>query len=742
MATGTHPAQPTVPTMKFGTFLGVYTPSALTILGVMMYLRFGWVLGNNGLPLTLLTVVLASGITFVTGLSASAISTNMKVGVGGEYFMVSRSLGLELGGAIGIPLFMCRALSLTLYAFGLAECIAPLWPSGWGEVPIQGLAAGIIVLTTLIAGRSANLALRLQIPIMILVGLSLLALLVGVLSGPLHAPEMTPHYERSAPAGFWFVFAVFFPAVTGFTAGIGMSGDLKDPQHSIPRGTILAVMTGAIIYISILVLMSVTGKVDGDELATLNPGAPPIWTQIALLGAVLIYPGMAGAILSSAFGSALGGPRVLQALASDRLAPKFLARTSKTGQPTIATWVTGSIALAAVALGDLNAVGRWVTVFFLTLYVTINLAATLEKLVGDPSYRPTINVPWYVSLSGSLGAVAVMFLLNPWACVAAIGIEFSIYTFLRRRAIQSTWGDVRAGMWAAAARYVLLKLREYGGEARNWRPNILVFTANPANRIGLVRLASWFNQERGVVTVCQTMQGDLAHDEFDLEGARQEMDNTLADDGLLAFCEVHVVPEFESGIIGIAQANGFAGLQSNTVMFGWSGGNRGLEMLLRTTRAMARIDRNMLLVRLKHDTGPLVHKRIDVWWRGKKNNGDLMLLLAYLLQLNTAWRHAHIHLRTIVMDEGQRDEMKAALDKLVADTRIPAGTHVIVKKPDLSVPETIHVESQAADIVFLGIAVPQEGEEAAAAEQLAKLVEGLPATVLVHNASPFAGKLI
>ena len=107
--------------IKFGTFLGVFTPSVLTILGVMMYLRFGWVLGNLGLPLTLLTVLLASTITFITGLSASAISTNMKVGIGGEYYMISRSLGIQLGGAIGIPLFLCRTFSLTLYAFGLAE---------------------------------------------------------------------------------------------------------------------------------------------------------------------------------------------------------------------------------------------------------------------------------------------------------------------------------------------------------------------------------------------------------------------------------------------------------------------------------------------------------------------------------------------------------------------------------------------------------------------------------------------
>ncbi len=742
MTSRTTAGVPVQPATKFGTFLGVYTPSILTILGVMMYLRFGWVLGNLGLPLALLTVLLASGITLITGLSASAISTNMKVGVGGEYYMVSRSLGKELGGAIGIPLFLCRTLSLTLYAFGLAESVAPFWPAEWGAAPIQLMAAGIIVVTTAIAGKSANLALKLQLPIMVAVGLSVIALVGGALSGPLTEPEMTAHYERSANGGFWFVFAVFFPAVTGFTAGIGMSGDLKDSQRSIPRGTILAVLTGAIVYLLILVMLGCTAKVDGEQLAALDPTAPPIWSKVAWLGMVLIYPGLWGAILSSAFGSALGGPRVLQALASDKLAPGVLARMSKTGQPTIATWATGAIALAAVALGDLNEVGRWVTIFFLTLYVTVNLTAALEKLVGDPSYRPTINVPWYLSLLGSFGAVAIMFLLSPLVCIAAIGLELAIFLFLRRKALKSTWGDVRAGLWVALARFALMKLRKRGTEARNWRPNILVFTANPANRIGLVRFADWFNQHRGVVTVCQVIVGDLAKEHIDIDGARREMEETLEADRLVAFSEVHVVPDFESGIVGIAQANGFAGLQSNTMMFGWSGGDEGLEMLLRTTRALARLNLNTLLVRLPEAEGPRRRRRIDLWWRGREHNGDLMLLLAHLLKLNRQWSAASIHMHTIVRKEHERAAMETALETLVAETRIHAHTHVTVKEPDTSVADTIHAASSAADVVFLGIGVPNEGEEREAAVRLNQLVATLPPTILVHNAGPFAGQLV
>jgi amino acid transporter len=727
---------------RFGTFLGVFTPSVLTILGVMMYLRFGWVIGNAGLPLALLILLMSSAITFVTGLSASAISTNMKVGVGGEYFMVSRSLGLELGGAIGIPLFLCRTLSLTLYAFGLAESAGFVWPAAWGDPPQQWIAAVIIVVITAISGRSASLALKLQIPIMIAVGLSLLALFGGVATGGFVSPEMSTHYDRSAPGGFWFVFAVFFPAVTGFTAGIGMSGDLEDPMKSIPRGTMLAVVAGAVVYTVVLLALAFTGRVSGTELASLEPGSPPIWGKIAILGLWLVMPGMWGAILSSAFGSALSGPRVLQALAMDRIAPRLLARTTRTGQPMVATWITGLIALGAVALGDLNAVGRWVTIFFLTLYVMINLAAAIERMSGDPSFRPTIKVPWVVSLAGCIAAVIVMFLIHPLACVAALVLEAGLFMLLRRRALETTSGDVRAGMWVALARFALLKLRNLTRHARNWRPQILLFTANPASRVDLVRMANWFNQNRGVVTVCQVIVGDLDREEFAVTTERRNMEKVLEQEGLGGFCEVNVVPEFESGIISIGQANGFAGLQSNTVMFGWPDDTKGLAMLLRIMRAMSRIDVSTILARLPRATYKAYRGQIDIWWRGLQHNGDLMLLLAYLLSLNPGWTSARISLRTIVDSEREREEMQEKIASMISEVRIQAETDVIVRQEGRSHEETMHEASRFADVVFLGLRMPAPGEEEDYAERLGRLVSGFTTAVFVRNASPFRGELV
>ena len=735
-------APPIQPAKKFGTFLGVYVPSVLTILGVMMYLRFGWVLGNVGLPIALLIVVAASSITFITGLSASAIATNMHVGVGGEYFMVSRSLGLELGGAIGIPLFLCRTLSLTLYAFGLAESIGFLWPAAWGAPPIQWIAGVSILLITAVAGRSAELSLKLQIPIMIAVGLSVLALVAGALAGGLGNPEYTPHYERSAPGGFWFVFAVFFPAVTGFTAGIGMSGDLKDPKRSIPKGTLLAVATGTICYLLILVLLAYTNKVTGAELAKLDPKAPPVWSKIALLGAWLIIPGMWGAILSSAFGSALGGPRVLQALASDGLMPKALARTSKTGQPTIATWATGLLALAAVALGDLNAVGRWVTIFFLTLYVTINLSAAVERLVGDPSYRPTINVPWYVSMTGSIGAVVVMFLISPLACICAVAAELLLYLYLRRRALESQWGDVRAGLWSALARFSLLQMRKLKERARNWRPQILLFAHNPAAKMGLVRMANWFNQNRGIVTVCHVVEGDVERHATEIQQRKAEMQATFEKEDVPAFSIVNVVPDFESGVMGIAQAYGFAGMQANTAMFGWADVPQGLAKQLRVMRLLSNLNLSTVLAKMISAEGPAQRRTIDVWWGGLQYNGDLMLLLAHLLNLNPGWHPARVKIRSIVSSEDEREQMRVKLTELITEVRIDAEANVLVKRDDQSFTDVMHEASHDADVTFLGLMIPGPGDELSYAERLIKLAEGFQTVIFVRNAGVFAGELL
>lgn len=723
---------------KFGTFLGVFLPSILTVLGLIMYLRFGWVVGNLGLGLTLVVVLLANIITFITGLSASAIATNIKVGVGGVYYLVSRSLGLETGGAIGVAFYISRTLSITFYCFGLAESILIFWPeASWGVMPgyvTPLFTAAIIIIITFLAGRSAELVLKFQIPMLILVSLSLIALMIGVFSNGIQAPEWGPTF-RTESGGFWVIFAVFFPGVTGFLAGIALSGDLKTPGKSIPRGTISSVLTGTLVYMIIPILLSITILVTPEQLADPDFGIKS-WTEVAFLGGVLIYPAAWGAILSSAIGSVLSGPRVLQSLSIDGLAPKFLSRLSKTGQPTIATWITGSIALAAVALGELNTVAKFVTVLFLTLYVVINLVAAIEKLVSEPSYRPKINIPWYVSMSGAVGALFVMYLISPLALLLAVGLELAVYIYFRKKTLQQQWGDVNAGFWMRMARFALLRLNRRVISARNWRPLILVFVKDINERIELVKLAAAFGQNKGVLSISELI---FDRDHLALQRRKEKQQKMLEDlkkHKMEAFCEVNVVKSLHHGILNVSKGHGMAGIKTNTIMFGWSGNTEGNINQLKIIRDLSIAGKNILLVKF-NDHGSWkekTHQNIDIWWGGLKNNGDLMLILAYMLKLNREWEHAKIHIRSVVETEEERQILIKGLENSLFQARIPGKIEVVLKNGE-SFRSILHRESANADIVFLGLNQTKEEEEAKHVAKLEHMASVSKIAVFVQNNS-------
>lgn len=720
------------PVQKFGTFLGVYTPSVLTILGLIMYLRLGWVVGNVGLLWTIVIVIMASTITFITGLSASAIATNIQVGVGGEYYLISRSLGMETGGAIGIPLYFCRTLSVTFYCFGLAEAILVFWPQDWGAMPayaIQSLAAFFIIFVTLLSGKSAALTLKSQIPIMILVGLSILALLVGVMINETHAPIVEASY-RTADSGFWYVFAVFFPAVTGFTAGIGMSGDLRSPRKSIPKGTLGAVLTGALIYLTIPFLFAITGLLTLEQLTDQEFGLKT-WTSVAILGGILVIPAVWGAILSSAFGSILGGPRVLQALSMDGLAPKKLSKLSKTGQPTYATYITGAIALLTVAFGGLNTIAQLVSVLFLTLYVTINFSAALESIVAEPSYRPRIKVPWYISILGALGAIGVMFLINPWACLVATLIVNGIYVWLRSRSIEQQWGDVSAGFWIKVVRYGMLQLKARKIHGRNWRPIMLIFVEDVEKQLSLIKLAELLGQNHGILTLAHLTK---AHGDAQFEEQRNELESEMQQKityhGFQAFCEVHPVTDFHDGFVEISKGHGLAGLRTNTVLFGWSDIDWKQIKELKAISELREMGKNVIVCKF---VSGLTQRgqRIDIWWGGQENNGDLMLLLAYLLKLNLQWENADIRILSVVKDKEQKKQLKEGITRLLPKTRIEAEVNVMVNSASFK--ELLHKHSSDSDIVFLGLPKIGKGGEAESAKKMDALCSGLQTTVYVQN---------
>jgi len=713
---------------KLGTFVGVFTPSVLTILGVILYLRAGWVVGSVGLTGALAIVVISNLVTLATALSVSAVATNMRVGAGGAYYIISRSLGIEVGAAIGIPLFLAQAVSVTLYAYGLAESLSIVWPA----VPERLVAALTVLAVALLAARGAGLALRLQIPIMAAIGLSLVVLLLGVIRSTPEVVHLSSAFEE--PAGFWTVFAVFFPAVTGILAGISLSGDLKRPDRSIPRGTIGAVLVGLVVYVAVVVGLALSA--DPSELVDNHL----IWFTIAGGVGFLIFPGLWGAIFSSAVGSVLSAPRTLEAMISDRVLPRWLGTPiGKVKGPGVPLLVALAVALGAVLLGGIDAVAPVLTMFFLTTYGMVNLVAGVENLTADPSYRPTMNVHWAISLAGAGACFWVMFLINPAALVVAIVIEIGVYLAMRRRALVAPWGDLRRGAMMSLVRSTVIQLRRLPNDPRNWRPNILLFSGDVRKRPDLAQFAAWLVQDRGILTVCELGVGSLDAYADTVAERRAQLDEDLDDLGVVAFADVD---DFVEGAVAVAQANGIAGIESNTVMFGYSDKLDRRASTLRVIERLARVGKSAIICRPVDRRRRATRRRIHVWWGGLQNNGDMLALFAHLISLNPEWRDAIIRIMSIASSDMMAERSATMLDTVIRAARIPAETEVLVRRSGQSVQELIRERSENADVVLMGLRASQPGEELETARRLDELVEGLPTVIFVRSAGEFRGRLL
>lgn len=709
-----------IPSKKngLGTFGGVFTPSILTILGVIMYLRFGWVVGNVGLIGTLLIVTISVSITFLTALSVAAIATDQRVRGGGAYYMISRSLGIEVGGAVGIPLFIALALSVALYTVGFAESIVSVFPSldfkTVGLITTIGVAALAII--------SAKIAIRAQYFIMFGIILSLLSLFFG---SPIEETniEMWGAADRNS-AGFWIVFAVFFPAVTGIMAGVNMSGDLKDPARSIPKGTFAAVGVGYLIYMTLPIILA--NRADAISLIE----DPLIMRRISYWGDAILI-GVWGATLSSAVGSILGAPRVLQALAKDRVLPGWLGKGSgDDDSPRIATLFTLGIALIAVFFGNLNIIAPVLTMFFLTTYGVLNAAAGLEKMLDSPAFRPKFKVHWIFSLLGTLGCIAVMFLINAVATALAFIVVLTIFFWLQKRRMETAWGDVRMGLWMTLVRKGLLNLRKES-EAKTWRPNPLILTGAPTSRWHLIDFAAAITHDRGILTVATVITGRP----IDHERRKKIEDN------IQLFLERHNTSGFASvisatdpyvGASEFVKYYGLGALSPNTIILGDSKNEESREKYVNMITHFYELNRNVIIVANDDTKGFGNRNQIDIWWGGVKGNGALLLILGHLLKRSRSWRDAKVTVKMMVDNVNSAKDAKRNLSSVIARLRIDAQLELIVSG-GRSFEEVLHSSSKNADMVLLGLAEPNQNFKEYY-KKMQEIIYPLPTTILVRAA--------
>lgn len=706
----------------FGAFKGVFTPSILTILGVIMYLRFGWVLGQVGLPLTLLIVTMATAITLLTGLSLSATATNMHVGGGGAYYIISRSLGVEVGAAIGVPLFFAQSLGVAFYISGFAEAVAgTIDVAPWiARLPfaiseIRFISIITLMALTILAILSANLALKAQMLILTAIIVSLISFFLG--TSPSDAATAST-VDISTQLPFWAVFAVFFPAVTGIEAGLSMSGDLKDPAKALPRGTMAAVLVGYAVYMTIPIVLM---RLVPDRTRLLND--PMVMQSVARWGALILL-GVWAATLSSALGSLLGAPRTLQALSRDRIFPGILGRGyGSKNDPRLATAITFFVALVAILLGDLNLLAPVLSMFFLTSYGLLNLSTGLEGLIDSPSWRPRFRVRPALSLAGALGCFAVMLMINSGATFVAITAVGIIYVLQKRRKMKAQWGDMRYGILAMMAGYAIRRLALRKPDERTWRPNILVLSGAPQSRWHLIELAYGLARNASSLTVAAIVSGKQWTVDR-IRSLRQSVIDYLQKRDVEALVKILAEDNFLDGAEALVKAYGFGPIKPNTILIGDSEEMENRERFASLMLQIYHMDRNLIVVRENDEqkrpasASPLY---LDIWWSGQQTNIGLILTLAYLLKRSDRWVNAVVRLKRVIDDDADRASISKAISEHIQSQRLNVQVDFLPRN-GLDIFELIQTASQDAALVFLGLRAPAPDETPGAyAEYFARL---------------------
>ncbi len=686
-----------------GTFAGVFTPSILTILGIILFLRMGYVVGNAGLGRTLIILLLANGITVLTTISLSAIATNLKVKGGGDYYLISRTLGLEFGGAIGIVLFLAQSVSIAFYCIGFGEVVGGMLPFSSKALP-QFVAATAVALLFIFAWMGSDWATRFQFVVMAVLSAALVSFFIG---GFLKWDNTVLVQNWSAPEtglSFWVVFAIFFPAVTGFTQGVSMSGDLKDAGKSLPIGTFLAVGISIVVYFVSAILFAASLP-SNSLIAEYNS-----MKQIAAVD-FLVIAGVISATLSSAMASFLGAPRILQALSSDRIFSfllPFAKVSGPTGNPRRGVLLSAGIALLTISLGNLNLIAAVVSMFFLISYGLLNYATYFEARSESPSFRPRFK--YYdrrISLVGSIACLGAILAIDITAGVIAILMLFSIYQYLKRTVVRSRWADSRRSNYFHLIRDSLFLAASEPDHPRDWRPHFLVFSNNRTRRHQILQFASWFQGRSGFATIVQILKGTGVKMLKQKAEAKELLDKDIKTIGFEAFPLVLTTSAPDIGIHALLQSYGIGPLKANTILLNRIESPDSRKNLAEVSRygdylrTAYRLGCNLLILDAKKNIWtrlkdiPPHELSIDVWWWGDTTS-HLMLLLAFLMKRSKEWEEATIRVFAagFDIDSGETvDDLKNTLD----DIRIEAEPEVVIK-PNA---DAIAAFSSNATMVFL-----------------------------------------
>ncbi len=698
---------------RFGT-LPVFFTAISTILGAILFLRFGFAVGTLGFWGALMLIMMGHAVTIPTALAISEIATNKRVEGGGEYFIISRSFGLNIGATIGIALYLSQAISVAFYIIAFTEAfeflfnffadsLSVIMPRQVISLPVT-LVMGLIILR-----KGANTGVK---TLYVVVGILFIALLLFFLGKPVTdgmAPGRIPPGDIRNMSDFFIVFAICFPAFTGMTAGVGLSGDLKNPARSIPAGTLIATFTGLVLYIGIAYKMTISASPE-DMLEN-----QLIMSKIAIGGVFIVPLGLAAATLSSALGSVMVAPRTLQALANDASLPsmrlnRWLASArSKDGEPVNATLLTLIIAILFVAAGSLNAVAEIISMFFLVTYGSLCLISFLNHFGSSPSYRPSFRSRWYLSLTGFVVSVLVMFKINTLYALTAVLLMIVIYSFIKhyhrnRQGLESLFANTLFQINRNLQVY--LQKSDSRKKEKEWRPGVICISKDSFKREQAFRLLNWLSYSYGFSTYLHRIEGyysKATSQQASVELAKLiELYETSHNH---VYVDTIISPSYTSAIVQAIQVPGISGMENNMVVFEYDKENpENLGEIIENIRLIKAGDFDIcLLASAKREM--VYRKGIHVWIDfNEPQNASLLILLSFIISGHPDWKKSSIKIFSTCKPE-QYDDTRRELYDLVNTGRLPItekNVEIIKIEPGESLKNIVNIRSASAALVMTG----------------------------------------
>uniref|UniRef100_A0A8C5AKM9 Solute carrier family 12 member 1 n=1 Tax=Gadus morhua TaxID=8049 RepID=A0A8C5AKM9_GADMO len=622
--------------IKFGWIKGVLVRCMLNIWGVMLFIRLSWVFGQAGWGLGIVVILLSCVVTTITGLSMSAICTNGIVRGGGAYYLISRSLGPEFGGSIGLIFAFANAVAVSMYVVGFAETVVQLLVD-YDSIMVDPLndirIIGCITVVLLLGISLAGMAWEAKAQIVLLV--ILLAAIVNVFVGTfipatetkktqgffnyqanIFMENFTPDFRGAE--SFFSVFAIFFPAATGILAGANISGDLKDPQAAIPKGTLWLDLFLTYSHFkkriwkpnryhiqSACVVRDATGNMtsfinntfmpaedcNGPSVAACelgynfsscvtNPDSCKfgsmhnfqVMTMVSGFGP-LIIAGTFSATLSSALASLVSAPKVFQALCKDNIytALHFFAKGSgKNNEPIRGYVLTFLISVAFILIGDLNVIAPIISNFFLASYALINFSCFHASYAKSPGWRPAYKFyNMWLSLVGAVLCCVVMFVINWWAALLTYGIEILLYIYVTVKKPNVNWGSSTQAVTFVSAVSNALSLSGIEEHVKNFRPQIIVLTGSVRTRPALLDLAHSLSKTYGLCLTSEVFVGPRWKVLQEMNAGMEKNQLWLHKNKRKAFYTAVASDDFRQGADALLQSSGLGRLKPNILMMGF-----------------------------------------------------------------------------------------------------------------------------------------------------------------------------